>query len=288
MKIKPWLMYAIFTTIAWGVWGAVMEFPAKWGNFPETLGYVTWSLTMIPCAIYALKVIDWKFEKDPRSILLGCIVGLTGAGGQLLLFMALRQGPAYVIFPIISLYPVLTILLSVSLLKEKAKTISWIGIALALVAIYCLAYQPPSEMQTESSLWLVLASLVFVLWGVQAYVMKFANNTMKAESIFFYMMVTGLALSPVAIMMTDFSKEINWGWQGPYLSFSIQSLNAIGALFIVYALRFGRAIVVVPMTSLAPVITIVLSLLIYGVVPNAVVLTGLGIASISIYLLSIE
>jgi len=32
--------------------------------------------------------------------------------------------------------------------------------------------------------WLILAILVFVMWALQAYVMKFSNNTMQAESIF--------------------------------------------------------------------------------------------------------
>ncbi|NIT59592.1 MAG: EamA family transporter, partial [Aliifodinibius sp.] len=49
--------------------------------------------------------------------------------------------------------------------------------------------------------------------------MKFANETMSAESIFFYMALTGVLLSPIAIMMTDFSQDINWGFKGPYLAF---------------------------------------------------------------------
>ena len=109
MKEKRiWLFYALITTVFWGVWGAFIEIPEKSG-FPATLGYVVWSLTMIPCAIYALKKINWKLEYDKRSIFLGSAVGLLGAGGQLILFQALRQGPAYIVFPIISLYPVLKI-----------------------------------------------------------------------------------------------------------------------------------------------------------------------------------
>ncbi|GAH81997.1 unnamed protein product [marine sediment metagenome] len=72
-------------------------------------------------------------------------------------------------------------------------------------------------------LWLFLAFFVFVFWGVQAYVIKFANKRMRAESIFFYMMATSVALIPVALLMTDFSQEINWGFRGPYLAAMIQS-----------------------------------------------------------------
>lgn len=53
---RLWLFYAIITTVFWGVWGAFIEIPEKAG-FPATLGYVVWSLTMIPYAIVALIII---------------------------------------------------------------------------------------------------------------------------------------------------------------------------------------------------------------------------------------
>jgi len=69
--------------------------------------------------------------------------------------------------------------------------------------------------------------------------------------------VTALILSPVAVAMTDFSSPVNWGLRGPWLAAIVQLLNAVGALTLVYALRYGKAIIVVPMTGLAPVITVV-------------------------------
>ena len=283
--IRLWLFYALITTTFWGVWGAFMEIPEKAG-FPATLGYVVWSLTMIPCSLFALSRIKWKLDYDRRSIILGSTVGMLGAGGQLFLFQALRQGPAYIVFPIISLSPVLTIFLAIVLLKERTHLRQWIGIILALIAMFFLSNPQVNPVHTSGIGWLILAILVFVMWALQAYVMKFSNSTMQAESIFFYMTITGLILSPVAIAMTDFSAVINWGFKGPWLTAMIQVLNAIGALTLVYALRYGKAIIVVPMTGLAPVLTVVLSLVIYGVVPGGILLTGLIIASIAIFLLS--
>ena len=288
MKIRPWLIYAIVTTTFWGVWGALIEIPEKAG-FPATLGYTVWALTMIIPAVVALRVIKWKLDYDFRSVLLGCLIGFTGAGGQLVLFQALRTGPAYLVFPFISLSPVVTILLSVIFLKERASSRGWVGITLAMIAIPLLSYQPPQSSGSQGFLWVILALLVFLAWGVQAFIMKFANRTMKAESIFFYMMLTGLILIPFALWMTDFSRPINWGFRGPYLAAMIQILNAIGALTIVYAFRFGKAMIVSPLTNaVAPVITIIISLSIYGVLPQPISLTGMVLALISIFLLAIE
>jgi len=287
-KGKPWLLFAIVTTTFWGLWGALIEIPEKSG-FPATLGYTVWALTMILPALIALSLIKWKLEYNTRSIFLGLLIGLTGAGGQLILFLALKSGPAYLVFPFISLSPVITILLSIVFLRERASLRGWIGILLALLAIPLLSYQSADGESFKNYLWIFLSLLVFLAWGFQAYVMRFANQSMRAESIFFYMMVTGIALIPFAILMTDFNQPINWGFKGPWITAMIQILNAVGALMLVYAFRYGKAIIVSPMTNaLAPVITVIISLSIYRVIPHVIIMVGIILAVSSAFLLAIE
>lgn len=287
MESNLWLFYAVVTTLFWGVWGAFIEAPEKRG-FPATLGYVVWSLTMVPCAVVALALAGWELETDSRSILIGSVAGLLGAAGQLVLFQTLRKGPAYLVFPVVALSPVVSVALSVLLLGETASPRAWAGIALALVAIPLLAYQPRDESSSvKGRLWLIMAVAVCFAWGLQAIVLRFGNQTMSSEGIFFYMAATGVALAPIAIWMTDFKASINWGPTGPWLAAGIQILNSIGALMMVYAFRYGKVIIVSPMiNALAPVITIVLSLLLYRVVPNKVVVAGMTLAAVAFYLLA--
>ena len=123
--------------------------------------------------------------------------------------------------------------------------------------------------------------------GYQAFFMKLANNSMNAESIYFYMMISGLLLSPIAYLMTDMTQPINWGFRGPYLAALVSLLNSIGALTLVYAIRYGKVIIVAPLTNAgAPIITIMLSLLIYAVIPNPVIIIGIVFALIAVYLMA--
>ena len=280
-----WLTYAVVTTLFWGVWGAFIELPEKRG-FPATLGYVVWALTMIPCAVVALALIGWKLETDARSIALGAAAGLLGAGGQLALFETLRRGPAYLVFPIVGLSPAISVIMAVALLGESATPRVWTGIVIALVAVPLLSYQPPGGVPTSRGrLWLWLSLAVCLAWGVQAYVLRFANQTMSSEGIFFYMTATGLLLIPVALWMTDFRKAINWRPSG--VAALIQSLNSIGALTMVYAFRYGKAIVVSPLiNAVAPAITVLLSLLLYRTVPHRVVAFGIALAAVAFFLMS--
>ena len=287
-KNKSWLTFVVIHVVFMGVWGALIEIPEKNG-FPATLGYVVWAFTMIPASILALIINKWKLEHDKRSILLGCLAGLLGAIGQLVLFFTLKIAPAYLVFPLLSLTPVVTILLAVLFLKEKTGRLGWIGIGIAIIAILLLSYQPAGDSEVSGYKWMLLAAIPLFAWGAQGYVMRFANETMKAESIFFYMMISSVLLIPVALFMTDFSQPINWGFDGPYLAGMIQILNAFGALCLVYAFRYGKAIIIAPMTTaLSPVLTVIISLAIYVVIPHPIIIVGMLLAILSAFLMGVE
>jgi uncharacterized membrane protein len=103
------------------------------------------------------------------------------------------------------------------------------------------------------------------------------------------MTVTGILLSPVALLMTDFSAPINWGLRGPYLTALIQSCNALGCLLFVYAVRYGKAIIVVPMVNgLFPLVTIVLSLVLYRRMPTQYNFIGMVLALVAIFLMAFD
>ncbi len=162
---------------------------------------------------------------------------------------------------------------------------------LALLALPLFEYSGGADQANGGNgvLWFVLSIFVLAAWGVQAYFMKFANQTMNAESIFTYMMLSGILLIPVALYMTDFTQEINWGADGPYLAAGIQILNAIGALCLVYAFRYGKAMVVSPMTNAgAPLITSVISMLVLSIMPGNYKIAGIVLAVIAAFLLAIE
>jgi uncharacterized membrane protein len=288
MNRRAGLVFALVTMAFWGVWGAFAGRPTEHG-FPDTLVYVVWALTMIAPAVYALARAGMRLEHDGRSIIFGVLIGLTGAGGQMLLFHAVHTGPTYLIFPLIALSPIVTIAMSVAWLKERVSWIGGIGIVLALLALPLFDYEPGGATHGFGVAWFFYSLIILVAWGVQAFFMKLANKTMSAESIFFYMTLMGLALIPLALYMTDFSQPINYGLDGPWLAAITQILNSVGALTLVYAFRYGKAIVVSPLTNAgAPLITALLSLALLGIVPQPLKIVGIVLAFLAAALLAIE
>lgn len=285
---KHWLSYTLLAVVAWGIWGAFSDLPTKAG-FPETLVYIVWSLTMIVPALLVMQRAGWKLDRDRRSVALGAAAGLLGAGGQLLLFKVLTMAPAYLVFPLIALSPVVTIGMALAISDERASRRGWLGIGLALMASLLISYSPAGDGGVQGYLWVALALGILLAWGVQAFVISHANKSMSAESVFFYMMLSGLALIPVALAMTDFSKPIEWGPKGPWLAAATQILNACGALILVYAFRYGRAIIVAPLVNAAPpVLTMILSLLVFQRMPHPVNAIGIAMAVLATLLMALE
>jgi len=199
-----------------------------------------------------------------------------------------RIGLPYLIFPIISLSPALTIALSFGLLGERTGRLGLLGIALALLSLPLFDYRADGEV-AGYGLWFLLALAVLVAWGAQAYFIKLANATMDAASIFFYMMLSGLAFVPVALAMTDFSQPINYGLDGTGLAAASQVVNAIGALTLVFAFRYGKAIIVSPLVNAgAQLLTAMISLGLAGLVPGTPKLIGIALALVAALLLALQ
>lgn len=282
-KFPPWLILTFIIMFMNGIWGALIEIPEKRMTppFPTSLGYIVWGLMFIPCALYALKRVNWKLDKDAASIAKGMVVGLLGAGGQFVLFEALKSGPAYIIFPIISVYPLVTIILSIVFLKEKANIWAGTGVGLAFIAIILLSVQEGESSLTGKYGWLILSVMGFLMWGLQAFFAKIFLQRMSSESVFFYIMISNLVFIPLAWNMTDFSKPIGWT-TGLWATILIQLLNALAVLLMVHALRKGKVIIISPVTAMAPMITTILSLIIYARIPYIYNVYGIIIAMVSL------
>lgn len=283
---RIWLAYALTTVVLWGAWGALSPLSAAAG-FPDTLVYCVWALTMVPPALYILWRAGWTLDRSMPALFYGLLIGLLGAGGQMLLFHTLTVGPAYFVFPVISLSPVVTIALSYLLLRERTGWQGTLGIILAMIALPMLDLS--FGRGGDGLGWFIQSLLIMLAWGVQAFFMKLANKSVAAESIFAYMTIGALLLIPVALAMTDWQQPINTGLSGPWMAAAIQVLNAVGALTLVFAFRYGKAMVVAPLSNTgAPLVTAALSLLFAAVLPGPLKAVGLILALLASLLLVLE
>jgi uncharacterized membrane protein len=271
-----WIPYAAATVGFSGVWGAFSSLPTAKYGYPAEMIYAVWAVTMLVPAGVVLRGAD--IDRRPMAAAYGLAIGLTGAGGQLLLLRALSLGPAYLIFPIVALSPAVTVVLAFVLLRERMRRTAGLGVLLTLVAVVLLGYTPSGGTSATGG-WMPLVGLVTLAWGVQALLLRRAAIVGIGDATSFaYMTMSGLLLVPFALLMTRGS-QLGYPWQASALAGGTQLLNAIAALFLVMSLSRGKASLVVPVTSaLSPVLTTLLSLAAYREVPSVIVALGIMLA----------
>jgi bacterial/archaeal transporter family protein len=134
------------------------------------------------------------------------------------------------------------------------------------------------------SSWLALSLVSLVLWGIWGVFSKVATQHLGPQvayliGIFGYVPVFG-------ILLYETGGNIPWQPWGWAIALAAGMSTGFGLFFFFRALSTGNASVVVPLTSLYPVVTVLLSWLFLGENPSPRQWTGLALAMAAVWLLS--
>lgn len=135
--MPKWLRYALSCIFWWGVFG----FLAKLGSdrvSPVDM-QILFTIGMLPLVALAFISAGRKVDTDKLGAACGVLNGVLAGLGGLAYFAAMKSGKASLVGPVTSLFPLLTVLLAVTLLKERMNRIQVAGVLLALASIGILS-----------------------------------------------------------------------------------------------------------------------------------------------------
>lgn len=128
-----WLVFSLITLLFWG-FGSVLS--------KITLDHMSWQQLSIISAsvglpIYLLIYLYYRpsIPVDSPGFYPALIIGLTMPIALMSNYLALSEGKLSVVVPLISLYPVVTVAVSLFVLSEKITLTQGLGIVFAIVAI---------------------------------------------------------------------------------------------------------------------------------------------------------
>jgi bacterial/archaeal transporter family protein len=134
-----WFWYSIFCLLCWGPYAICsklgsMELPPLSMQFLFTLGGV-------PIALAVLVLRRFRLEPSPRGIGYSIFVGILSAIGGVALFAAYGTRANTAVVTVVSgLYPLVTVLLAVTFLRERLTRKQWIGLAFAGAACVLFSF----------------------------------------------------------------------------------------------------------------------------------------------------
>ncbi len=139
--IPAWLWYSLLAVVFWGVWGFQSKVVTE--QISPLTNQILFTPGMLVVAFLLLFRRQGSSEEVPGSKKLGIsfafLTGILGGIGNIAFFEALDQGTqASIIVPMTALYPMVTVLLALMILRERMNLYQWIGLGLAIIAIIIL------------------------------------------------------------------------------------------------------------------------------------------------------
>ena len=135
--MKPWVLYSFLTLLCWGLWGVFSKLASNYSRPRQTLLFQ--AVGVVVFAVMVLFMERFQIQRSPIGFGWSLAAGFINFAGFLAFFAAIEKGKVSTIIALSSLYPVVTILLSILLLHEKITRREGLGIALALTAGWLLA-----------------------------------------------------------------------------------------------------------------------------------------------------
>jgi transporter family protein len=132
-----WFLPAVMALILWGVWGLLQKLATN--HMPPRNVYLVSALGAIVVVLVMLTTSKFPLQLSVEGTLFAVIAGICSSLGGLLFLHAVSKGEVSVIITFTALYPVVTLILSFTMLNETITLKQGIGIVLALFSMVLLA-----------------------------------------------------------------------------------------------------------------------------------------------------
>ncbi len=248
-----WLIYAILTTISWGLFATFIK--KSYTSQAPILGVLTGAIAA------TVILIPFAFLNHARLILPLIPIGIIVSAAYIFLYYALDKGKLALTATVQSTYPLFTIIFAFLFLHEHLSSFAKLGVLIILVGLVFISVENPKtllKIKPGSWLWWGISSSVLAGFGdflSKVMVVHYdAYSYSLSFAIGWVIVATILALIERKKITSNMLNK-----DGAY-SFIGSGFMFLGYLFFYLAFRNGLASVVVPITGSYSVVSLVLGI----------------------------
>lgn len=143
LGMPSWLAYSLLTIVCWGAWGAVSKVASD--GVDANTNQILFTFGLLPLIVVAARSSRLRSGIAARrraGIGWAFLTGILGGAGNIAFFRALvAGGQASIVVPVTALFPLVTVILALTFLRERLGRAQMLGLGLALVAIYLLSLE---------------------------------------------------------------------------------------------------------------------------------------------------
>lgn len=255
--MPAWLLWALLALVSWGVWAILSKLIGDALSAAHSQALSTLGLLPVMVALGFTRRLTVTGSRK-WGVLFALAAGFCSCSGNVAYYRTLQVGEkAATVVALTALYPIVTILLAILLLRERLNKVQCAGMIISLAAIYL--FNVTGETGIWSA-WLALALLPITFWGVAGFLQKLSTNHVSGELSTLWFLAAFVPVGVLIVLREPLPESVPvriW-WLTAALGFTF-ALGNYG-LLAAFACQ-GKASVIVPLTALYPVVSIPIAIL---------------------------
>jgi drug/metabolite transporter (DMT)-like permease len=240
-----WIATALVTMFCFGTNNTIFKWSTGKGLSKVHIQFYFYLVAFILSIGYGMMIGMDRFNL--LTILLGSLIGILNANGNIQMSKAFEKGPVSLTSPLIGTNTLFPILSAGLIFHEHITTFQWIGIVLMLGSAVVIQYSPQSKGNIHYLSWILRIVLAIFSFGLLGILMK-TSSYLNINSLNTLICMYGgggiyLAISSIA------GKE-KWIRTEASTGSLVGIISVIGYSCYFYALQTGMASIVFPIVSL--------------------------------------
>ncbi|WP_338449490.1 DMT family transporter [Niallia oryzisoli] len=277
-----WIIAAVLTMVCFGINNMIFKVTSGKGLSKVHMQFFFYLVAFLLMVGYGIAAGFATF--NGLTIVLGAIIGILNANGNIQMSKAFEKGPASITSPLISTNTVIPILSAALIFHEHISLIQWVGIMVMLASAAVIQYVPGNGVKVDYKPWMYRVLLSIGSFGVLGVLMKTSSH-LHIDSINTLVCMYGGGAAYLIINSFIMKEK----WQQTELKFGaiIGCFSVVGYSSYFFALETGVASIVFPIVSLSCLVVVLSScwlykerLKIYQVIGVISALAGIVLAKI--------
>ncbi|HHY73537.1 MAG TPA: DMT family transporter [Bacillus bacterium] len=185
---------------------------------------------------------------DLLTMVLGAMIGILNANGNIQMSKAFEKGPASLTSPLIGTYAILPVLSAALIFHEHIAVIHWVGIILMLGSAVVIQYSPnKTGGNTEYAVWITRIILAFFSFGILGILMK-TSSYLHINSL--NTLISMYGGGSIYLAINSIVGKENWHLPEAKIGTIVGLNSVIGYSSFFFALNTGDSSIVFPIVSL--------------------------------------
>ncbi|PLT35164.1 DMT family transporter [Bacillus sp. V5-8f] len=246
-----WLAAAFVTTLSFGTNNTIFKWSTGNGLSKVHIQFFFYLVAFMLTLGYGIFAEALHFNL--LAIILGGLIGILNANGNIQMSRAFEKGPASLTSPLIGANAIFPIFGAAIIFHEQISLLQWIGIASILGSAIIIQYSPGTTRLIEYRPWLLRVLLAIISFGILGILMK-TTSYLDISSLNTLICMYGGGC--IYLGMTSLREKENWRKSEVNVGTFVGLISVIGYSCYFYALQNGPASVIFPVVSLNCVVVI--------------------------------